>query len=923
MKYIVALLFLVCLNIFDNAKGQSVSHGSPEGKTEVYFFFRIASRSEINEITRQISIDNVRNDTVWAYANMEEFLRFSKNGYDITLLPSPGDVPNVVMKDNIQLSTLTAWNFYPTYEAYESLMTEFQTTYPSLCQVTTIATLSSGRKILVAKISDNVATDESEPEFLYTSSIHGDETTGYILMLHLMDYLLSNYGTNPEATELINNLEIYINPLANPDGTYYGGNSTVNGARRSNINNVDLNRNYPDPVMGQHPDGKAWQPETVAFMDFAAQHHFVAAANFHGGIEVVNYPWDCKYALSADDIWWQYVSREYVDTVHLHSPLTYMDDLTNGITNGAVWYIVYGGRQDYMNYWHHCREVTIELSTTKLLPASQLETHWNYNWRSLILYMKQARYGIHGTITDALTGNPIAAKVFINGHDFDNSECYSSANNGDYHRLLKAGTYTLTVTAPCYQTQTFANIVVTDKNTITLDIQLEPGVVVSTTPVSGITGSTALSGGSMSCEGSGMILAKGVCWSTSALPTIAGNHTNEGTGTGAFTSSISGLTATTLYHVRAYVTNTIGTAYGEELTFTTGCGTISLPLSENFGTSILPACWTTQISGAGAVANWTVSNTAFAGGSAYEMKSTYQNISPAITRLVSIPLNTVGMTQLNLSFKHTLDDYGPGATLRIQSSTNGTTWTNEAWSLATVSNSTLGPATVNTTVVNNLNSPNTYIAFCIEGNLYQYDYWYIDNVNISNSTKTINMSLFLEGLFNGATMNKSQNSSGNQFSGTVADQVTVELHNSTSPYSLTGSPYTVDVNTDGTATFTIPGTLTGNYYIVIKHRNSIETWSGMPVSLNGPSASFDYTGAASQAYGNNLKFVSGKYVIYSGDVSQDGIVNESDAQLIGDEAANFNAGYISSDINGDGMIDAADLIVVDNNASGFAGKVTP
>ncbi|MBK6966466.1 MAG: hypothetical protein IPH20_21865 [Bacteroidales bacterium] len=63
-------------------------------------------------------------------------------------------------------------------------------------------------------------------------------------------------------------------------------------ARRYNINGVDLNRNYPDPEDGDHPDGYAWQPETVAFMNFAGQHDFVAAANFHGGVEVVNYPWD-------------------------------------------------------------------------------------------------------------------------------------------------------------------------------------------------------------------------------------------------------------------------------------------------------------------------------------------------------------------------------------------------------------------------------------------------------------------------------------------------------------------------------------------------------------------------------------------------------------------------------------------------------
>jgi hypothetical protein len=94
------------------------------------------------------------------------------------------------------------------------------------------------------------------------------------------------------------------------------------------------------------------------------------------------------------------------------------------------------------------------------------------------------------------------------------------------------------------------------------------------------------------------------------------------------------------------------------------------------------------------------------------------------------------MNQLNLTFKHMLDAAATGCTLRIQSSANGVTWTNEAWSVASTS-SNVGPATVNTTVLNNLNSPTTYVAFTIEGNLYRYDYWYVDNVTITGNIPTI------------------------------------------------------------------------------------------------------------------------------------------------------------------------------------------
>jgi hypothetical protein len=114
-----------------------------------------------------------------------------------------------------------------------------------------------------------------------------------------------------------------------------------------------------------------------------------------------------------------------------------------------------------------------------------------------------------------------------------------------------------------------------------------------------------------------------------------------------------------------------------------------------------------------------------------------------------------------------------------------------------------------------------------------------------------------------------------------------------------------------------------SYYIAIKHRNSIETWSGTPVLFNEPIAAHNFTTAASQAFGNNLKLVSGYYVIYGGDMNQDGAIDGLDMISIDNEAANFGSGYIPEDINGDGSIDALDMIILDNNAAEFISKITP
>ncbi len=101
----------------------------------------------------------------------------------------------------------------------------------------------------------------------------------------------------------------------------------------------------------------------------------------------------------------------------------------------------------------------------------------------------------------------------------------------------------------------------------------------TTTIVTSITATTASSGGNITNNGGTSIIARGVCWSTSQNPTVAHNHTDDGTGAGSFTSSITGLTSNTTYYVRAYATNSAGTAYGDELSFKTNPGLPSLTTS--------------------------------------------------------------------------------------------------------------------------------------------------------------------------------------------------------------------------------------------------------------------------------------------------------------------------------------------------------
>ncbi len=478
MKKIFLFTIAVIINVSVFAQKTAEEYLNKKG--EVYFSFDLNNTNlSLNELTGMISIDNVKKDgKVFAYANRKQYQKLKEAGVSVDVLKHPGDVENVKMAKSIE--EVREWDSYPTYDEYVAMMQQYANDYPDICEYIDAGETVEGRNILFLKISDNVSAREEEPQFMYTSTMHGDETTGYVLMLHLIDSLLTTYGTDARITDLVNNVEIWINPLANPDGTYSGGNNTVNGATRYNANWVDPNRNFPDPDDGDHPDGEDWQPETIAMMNIASANFFVMSANFHGGAEVVNYPWDTWARLHVDDDWWRFISHEYADTCQEYSPGGYMSGFDDGITNGYAWYSISGGRQDYMTYFKHCRETTIELSDTKLLSASQLPAHWEYNRRSFLNYIEQCTYGLKGKVTFELGIGTPQATITIVGHDSDadSSQVLSDTRNGAYFRLLKSGTYDVQFSAPGYITQVFYGVEINDYQATELNVDL-----LKTTPV--------------------------------------------------------------------------------------------------------------------------------------------------------------------------------------------------------------------------------------------------------------------------------------------------------------------------------------------------------------------------------------------------------------------------------------------------------
>ncbi len=347
---------------------------------------------DLNEITRIISIDAADHDSVIAYADDREWKVFLNHNIPYRIILPLRDTKSIDMTDD-DLRNVN-WSKYPTYQSYLNMMASFARDYPGMCRIDTIGYSVRGKLLLAARITGNLDENIRKPEFFYTAQMHGDETAASVFMLRLIDTLLSSYNYSDDIQKILDETQIWINPIANPDGAYYLSDSSLVGSIRYNANSYDLNRNYPDPPHVSQPNTIARQPETLAMMDFASQRNFRMSVNFHGGAECVNYPWDSSPARHSETHWFENVSHEYADTARFYGPLTYMSGFNLGVTNGWDWYPVYGGRQDYMTYFHHCKEVTIELTNIKMLASSSLRRYWEYNKRSLLNYIKNMGQGI-------------------------------------------------------------------------------------------------------------------------------------------------------------------------------------------------------------------------------------------------------------------------------------------------------------------------------------------------------------------------------------------------------------------------------------------------------------------------------------------------------------------------------------------------
>ncbi|KAL5195336.1 Carboxypeptidase SOL1 [Glycine soja] len=338
----------------------------------------------------------------------------AKGSLQQTLLPSEfNDCSNAsqarhLLEDESQAqkSSVDLAQGYMSNDDLEWAIQEIGQRCSNISRIYSIGKSVNGFPLWVIEISDKPGEEETEPAFKFIGNVHGDEPVGRELLIFLANWLCDNHLKDPLATLIVENVHLHLLPSMNPDG--------FSLKKRGNANNIDLNRDFPDQFIFFNDDEDSRQPETRAIMNWLRDIRFTASATLHGGALVANYPWDgsddkrpfsghyiyvlafrpfsghCIYVLAfrpfsvhyifvertkyygcPDDDAFRFMSSIYS---HSHYNMSSSKEFLGGITNGAAWYPLYGGMQDW-NYIHAgCFELTLEICDNKWPSAAEVSS---------------------------------------------------------------------------------------------------------------------------------------------------------------------------------------------------------------------------------------------------------------------------------------------------------------------------------------------------------------------------------------------------------------------------------------------------------------------------------------------------------------------------------------------------------------------
>jgi len=442
MKKYVLLSVILCLTFM------ALAQGWRKGEKEIKVFLNsVADYTLLSDLKFNGDINPFDGIGIM-YVTSEELNKLEKTGLSYKIL-----------KDDLNEYYHDFWNqdVPPGYYSYEKIIEisdSLAENFPEICKKFVFDSSVQGCQLGALKISDNVNVDETEAEVLFDGGIHGDEVGGPENAIRFARKLCIEYENVAQVTYLVNNREIWIYYMVNPDGR-------VN-MTRYNGNGIDLNRDcgYMWDAEG-NSIGAFSQVETKTLRDVAYNSQFVIHTTYHSGMEGVLYPWCHRPDLSPDNENQNFMVGLYSSSSG-YSYLQFLQSYHDYPTNGEVIDFTYGLNGSI--------GLTMEISNNKQPPQSQILHYFDINVPSMLAMIEYAGFGVEGIVTNAVTGYPVSGAIFVN----DYFPTYSDPTAGDYHKYVLPGTYSITVKANGYQTKTINNIVVTSNNSTITDFELTP-----------------------------------------------------------------------------------------------------------------------------------------------------------------------------------------------------------------------------------------------------------------------------------------------------------------------------------------------------------------------------------------------------------------------------------------------------------------
>lgn len=416
----------------------------------------VAGSEQIKQLDRiGVVVNQVHPDHIIAEIEPHMYDQVFNKGYDVIIIQK--NISDVYLRNSMQKPMETFRGQYLTYEQTRDSLVTIATNHPGICYLETLGMSHQNRLLLIMKISDNADTDEIEPALHFEGNIHGNEKIAWAVNFNMISYLVDNYSSDTMVQRLINEREIWIAPLVNPDG--YVNNSRYNGR------GVDLNRNWGWMWGNEYSCGNDFMSENESwrFMEHFWRHPFVFYASYHSGTKYISEPWSYTIYLPPPE---QNLIR--------HLSIGYASYTSYPYGQGSIgMYPINGATKDYD--YGSGGEIgwSIEVCYTKTPPPESIDVIFERDKPAMLLLMHKAGQGIHGQVTDSVTSEPLRAMIYVNSANW---QSYSCPINGDFHRFYLPGTYDVTVTAPGYESKTINNVIVpaSGDSSVYIDVELTP-----------------------------------------------------------------------------------------------------------------------------------------------------------------------------------------------------------------------------------------------------------------------------------------------------------------------------------------------------------------------------------------------------------------------------------------------------------------